>query len=297
MKRSQAPSTRIALGLSLALLIAALGLTLSQSPPTVASWNSVEAAVEFDSITSPFSACQANEVLPQGTAAIRLSLDSVLGPRVKVRALSGGRVLTHGERGSGWTAADVTVPVQPVTKTATNVSICFAFLAKNESVGLTGQRLASREGATSNRGLLRDRIPQAGRSAVVVVARFLGCRAHGFWPCMEQRLDRALLGCGDGDDCGDRVLACNGARAGMRSAREGERWNESAGNNAALGVAETRTKEGWICALVACLNATCWSFITPPFQIPDEPDHYSYVEQLALTGEPPSSDKTGEYAA
>ncbi len=48
-------------------------------------------------------------------------------------------------------------------------------------------------------------------------------------------------------------------------------------------------REAWLCALVACLNAVCWSFITPPFQVPDEPDHYSYVEQLALTGEPPSS--------
>jgi 4-amino-4-deoxy-L-arabinose transferase-like glycosyltransferase len=48
-------------------------------------------------------------------------------------------------------------------------------------------------------------------------------------------------------------------------------------------------REAWLCLLVASLNAACWSFITPPFQVPDEPDHYSYVEQLALTGEPPSS--------
>lgn len=42
------------------------------------------------------------------------------------------------------------------------------------------------------------------------------------------------------------------------------------------------------CALVACLNATAWSFITPPFQSPDEPSHFSYVEQLANTGSVPS---------
>jgi 4-amino-4-deoxy-L-arabinose transferase-like glycosyltransferase len=56
-------------------------------------------------------------------------------------------------------------------------------------------------------------------------------------------------------------------------------------------------REAWICALVACLNAACWSFITPPFQVPDEPDHYSYVEQLALTGEPPSSPASKEYSS
>jgi Predicted membrane protein (DUF2142) len=46
---------------------------------------------------------------------------------------------------------------------------------------------------------------------------------------------------------------------------------------------------GWICALVACLNAACWSIVTPPFQAPDEPDHFAYVKQLAETGRLPSS--------
>jgi hypothetical protein len=42
-------------------------------------------------------------------------------------------------------------------------------------------------------------------------------------------------------------------------------------------------KTAWICALVAVLNATAWSIITPPFQGRDEVDHYAYVEQLAET--------------
>ncbi len=45
----------------------------------------------------------------------------------------------------------------------------------------------------------------------------------------------------------------------------------------------------WICALVAFLNAACWSIVTPPFQAPDETDHFAYVKQLAETGELPSS--------
>jgi 4-amino-4-deoxy-L-arabinose transferase-like glycosyltransferase len=43
----------------------------------------------------------------------------------------------------------------------------------------------------------------------------------------------------------------------------------------------------WI-ALVATLNAACWSFVTPPFQVPDEPSHFAYVKQLAETGRTPS---------
>ncbi|MGD1059395.1 MAG: DUF2142 domain-containing protein, partial [Solirubrobacteraceae bacterium] len=45
----------------------------------------------------------------------------------------------------------------------------------------------------------------------------------------------------------------------------------------------------WICGLVACLSAASWSFITPPFQVPDEPAHFSYVKQLAETGTRPTS--------
>jgi 4-amino-4-deoxy-L-arabinose transferase-like glycosyltransferase len=36
------------------------------------------------------------------------------------------------------------------------------------------------------------------------------------------------------------------------------------------------------------LNAACWSFVTPPFQVPDEPDHYAYVKQLFETRRLPS---------
>jgi 4-amino-4-deoxy-L-arabinose transferase-like glycosyltransferase len=48
-------------------------------------------------------------------------------------------------------------------------------------------------------------------------------------------------------------------------------------------------RAAWACALIACLNAICWSLVTPPFQVPDEPDHFAYVKQLADTGRLPSS--------
>jgi 4-amino-4-deoxy-L-arabinose transferase-like glycosyltransferase len=48
----------------------------------------------------------------------------------------------------------------------------------------------------------------------------------------------------------------------------------------------------WVCLVVAWLNAACWSFITPPFQVPDEPSHIAYVKQLADTGTLPTSSAT-----
>lgn len=57
----------------------------------------------------------------------------------------------------------------------------------------------------------------------------------------------------------------------------------------AKGLARKLPRAGWICAAVAILNAACWSVITPPFQVPDEPDHFAYVEHLAVTHRLPTS--------
>ena len=44
----------------------------------------------------------------------------------------------------------------------------------------------------------------------------------------------------------------------------------------------------WTCALVAFLNAVAWSLLSPPFQKPDEPAHWAYVEHVAQNGRPPA---------
>jgi hypothetical protein len=48
-------------------------------------------------------------------------------------------------------------------------------------------------------------------------------------------------------------------------------------------------RAAWVCALVAFLNAACWSVISPPFEVPDEPSHFAYVQLLAETGSLPHS--------
>lgn len=48
-------------------------------------------------------------------------------------------------------------------------------------------------------------------------------------------------------------------------------------------------RAAWICALVACLNAACWSIVTPPFQVPDEPSHFAYTQQLVENARLPTS--------
>jgi Predicted membrane protein (DUF2142) len=48
-------------------------------------------------------------------------------------------------------------------------------------------------------------------------------------------------------------------------------------------------RAAWICALVACLNAACWSIITPPFQVTDEPTQFAYTQYLAEHQQLPTS--------
>jgi 4-amino-4-deoxy-L-arabinose transferase-like glycosyltransferase len=48
----------------------------------------------------------------------------------------------------------------------------------------------------------------------------------------------------------------------------------------------------WACALLAFLNAACWSVITPPFLAIDEPDHFAYVQRLMETGRLPASNSS-----
>jgi 4-amino-4-deoxy-L-arabinose transferase-like glycosyltransferase len=65
---------------------------------------------------------------------------------------------------------------------------------------------------------------------------------------------------------------------------------DRAGLAAALRASLARIpRAAWVCALLALLNAACWSVITPPFLALDEPDHFAYVQQLAETARLPSS--------
>jgi hypothetical protein len=66
-----------------------------------------------------------------------------------------------------------------------------------------------------------------------------------------------------------------------------------AGGRARAGLRRIPTA-AWICAIVACANAAAWSFISPPFQVPDEPEHVAYVKHLADTGSLPSG--AGEFS-
>jgi hypothetical protein len=55
-------------------------------------------------------------------------------------------------------------------------------------------------------------------------------------------------------------------------------------------------RAAWICALVACLNAACWSIVTPPFQVTDEPTQFAYTQYLAERHQLPTPGIEGSYS-
>jgi hypothetical protein len=132
---------RIGLALVAGLLLIALaaGVTLSHAPLVLAQENSASFPhTTVARTTIPTGACQTGEVLPQGTAAIRLGLTTVLGPKVTVRVLTASRLLAQGVHGPGWEGASVTVPVRPLAQTFAPVRVCFQLSLLNGPVSMLG---------------------------------------------------------------------------------------------------------------------------------------------------------------
>jgi hypothetical protein len=145
-------SVKIALVAGFTLLATGIGLTLARSPTSVAASNKVhgQEAEVIASASRGATYCQAGETLPQGTSAIRVALAASIGPHVKVIVSAGARPITGGEQESGWTGSVVTVPLEPLPRAASGVTVCVSFRLAHETLGLVGRktpaRIAARQG-------------------------------------------------------------------------------------------------------------------------------------------------------
>jgi hypothetical protein len=283
-------SVTLALVLGLALLGAALGLTLARSPMVVAASDGVPATAQTLIAATSEGAryCQSHELLPQGTAAVRVSLVAPLGPRVDVVVSSRGHAVTSGETGPGWTGETVTVPLRPLPRAVAPTTVCVSFRLPDERLYLLGQTTSAVLAARGGLGALPGRMrleymrpgPRSWASLIPSVIRRMsfGRATSGTWivflalalaaavAILTVRLVRTELAAGAGA-CA-RVL-----RAGRRPA-----------------LLARVPRAAAICALIACLNAACWSIVTYAFQVPDEPDHFAYVERLAEFRTPPTAE-------
>jgi hypothetical protein len=152
-------SVKVALAAALALLTVALVLVLLHSPMSVARTNGTPGEEEIIALARRGATfCQAGELVPRGTAAIRLSLSAFTGPRVTVAVSAGGRMVTTGQRGSGWTSRVVTVPVRPLPRPVAGATVCVSFPLRDEVLTVFGKAtpasLAAREDGRPSPGRL-----------------------------------------------------------------------------------------------------------------------------------------------
>lgn len=186
-------SVRTALAVGLGITVAAVAVVLAESPRIVLGTSSTSANVKLAYTSRHIGACQPGGRLPRGTDAIRLSLGTFTGPEVTVKALSGARVVTVGERGSGWAGETVTVPVREVSATIAPVTICFALNpGGDESVNVNGAHTPAATAARPGdggvpKGQVRLEYLGAARSSWLALASSVavhmgrGRAWSGFW--------------------------------------------------------------------------------------------------------------------
>ncbi|HEY3960202.1 MAG TPA: DUF2142 domain-containing protein [Solirubrobacteraceae bacterium] len=262
----------------------ALALAMSHSPPDVARTNAVPIDEVIAVAPPAFAACQGSEVLPRGTTAVRLSLEALLGPRVTVRIVRKGAVLSTGERAAGWSKQSVTVPVRALRRSVANVSLCFALAPHDETVNIKGKAAGRRPDGSVTGGRIRIEYLRPGKRSwwglIPMVARRMswGHATSGVWIVLAVLVTMVALA------AIVSLLLVRDPRSSERTVRRRPRcWSLRLDYTTAF---HRFPLVAWI-MLVACLNAACWSIVSPPFEVVDELAHFSYVKQLAETGQLP----------
>jgi hypothetical protein len=301
---------RLALAAGLALLATAIAVRLSRPPLTVIATNSVVAEGPITLSKGNERLCQSDETLPSGASAIRLAVSVNIGPKVTVTVLSGTQVIAKGTQDAGWTGEAVTVPIVPVPSTVAGANVCIAIGPTVEPIGLLGQK--SRRLGAEGPGKVRAEYLRPGNrswwSLAMPVARRMGLgrSPSGTWVAF---IPLALMAAAVGlaawllvRELGRRASAGLATPAPIAGAQLAPApatpvglppppgTSRGSGHTRSLAsIAGRVPRAAWACGAVAWLSAASWSIVMPPFQVPDEPSHFAYVQQLAETRGLPTS--------
>jgi hypothetical protein len=171
---------KVTLATGIALMLVVGAVTLTGSPPQVIRVG-VPNNTRLTFTTGDIAVCQANEVLPRGASAIRLSLVAGYGLNLRLMAYRGSQVLTQGKRGADWTSNTVTVPVKPVDRTVAGVRLCFALGPNSEPVYVAGTATPAREAALVVSGLALPTASAGSRLSGRVGVEYLASARGSWW--------------------------------------------------------------------------------------------------------------------
>jgi Predicted membrane protein (DUF2142) len=280
----------VALAIGLAAMVVAVCIVLSGSPLVRAGTNSVPPPNVAVALQGSAAVCQLGGTIPRGTTAIRIPFVANAGPRVVATVMAGSRVLTTGAQAAGWGSTDtVTVPVTPVTHQTPGTRVCIAIGPITPFIAVDAT--ASRRTSSTSYEPRNDRLH----------LEYLRYGSASWWslaPSIAQRLGVGHAALGTWNwllalmlMLAVAALASHLALAATTTSkrRPAKAVTRASSSSPTAGTATMRTRTllgripsaAWTCALIACLNAVCWSIITPPFQVPDEPSHFAYTQQLA----------------
>jgi hypothetical protein len=178
---------RLTIAIGLALTMLAVGVSLARSPLVRAGTDGTPLPTEIGATSVPATICQGEETVPAGTTAIRVSLLSLLGPRITLVARSGGQVVTTGEIGYGWTGAVVAIPVRRVVGAHPHTQICVSLAKRQQLVNLRGANTRFSPAITEGKQVLAGRMRfdylrpdrKSWLSLVLPTARRLGLNIGG----------------------------------------------------------------------------------------------------------------------
>ena len=149
---------RVAIAIGLALTIVAVSVSLARSPLVRAGTDGTPLPTEIGANAVPTTICQGEETLPAGTTAIRVSMLSLLGPKIKLVASAEGQTVTTGELGSGWTGSVVAIPVHRVVGTHAHAKVCISLAKRQQLVNLRGANTKFSPAVTEGKQVLPGRM-------------------------------------------------------------------------------------------------------------------------------------------
>jgi 4-amino-4-deoxy-L-arabinose transferase-like glycosyltransferase len=243
-------SVRAVLAGGFAVLVVALAVTLLQSAPRSAGSNLVPEQEEVAKLRAPARHCQDGEILPADTGALRFLIG------------------TYGE------------PAPPIGVRVTRPNGTLLTSGRLPGGGPEGHVDIPMREVDSMQGNLRVCLSIGGGDRVVLYGaagrvRFEWMRPDseswlGLFPTIAHRFSL-----GRWNPLGTLLLP---VLALLLVAT----WVA-----AALLVLRTPARP-WGFVAVAVVNAVVWSFVTPPFQLPDETSHVAYVQHFSQHAEPPN---------
>ena len=285
---------RWALAGALLAIVVALIVLLTGRQAQIAGTDRVPNYTFVTELYSGQQLCQSNEIVPAGTAALRMTIGTYgkPGPPLAI-AISAApsaapkaplRRISTGGIAKGWRQGVISVPVTPVRAIHAQASVCIANRGPRP-VAIAGTTPPAHYG-------FDDTVDGTALSSEVRIDYMLAGRPS--WFAMLSTLAQRMT-FGKGTYIGWMgwiaplllmlALVVVLVRVLLREELGAiSRGSVSAAAGALGAVRRTLARPpraAYLCALIGTLNVLAWGIIIPPFEVPDENAHYAYVQQLA----------------